>query len=400
MVSKKKRDYYEVLGIEKNANKDEVTKAYRKLALKYHPDKNQDDKDAIEKFKEATEAYEVLADPDKHAAYDQFGFAGIDGSPGGPGGFGFDFDLNDAFRVFRRDFGGLEDLFEAFMGRGGRGVSGFDFFAERGGQRERYGPVPGSDRKYDLEITLEDAAFGLETEIEVPRLETCEECDGSGAKSGKKPVNCPTCEGSGQLKQVRQMGFTQFISVTTCNKCHGEGKIIKDPCPECQGEGKVRKMNKISINIPPGVNSGSHLRIMGKGDDGRRNGPAGNLYVVIYVKPHEFFERYGDDVLCEIPITYTQAVLGAELEVPTLSGSAKMKVPSGTETHKVFRLKGKGIPYLKRNGKGDQYVRVMVKIPKKPSKKRKQLLKQLAQLEKAESISTTQKIFNKFKANK
>lgn len=397
MVKKKKRDYYEVLGLVKDASKDDITKAYRKLALKHHPDKNPDDKGAVEKFKEATEAYEVLVDPDKRAAYDQFGFAGMDGSiGGGPGGVGFNFDLNDAFRVFRRDFGGLEDLFEAFMGRGG----GFDFFAERGGPRERYGPVPGSDRKYELEITLEDAAFGLETEIEVPRLETCEECDGSGAKSGKKPVNCPACEGSGQLKQVRQMGFTQFISVTTCNKCHGEGKIIKDPCSECQGEGKVRNVNRISINIPPGVDSGSHLRIMGKGDDGKRNGPAGNLYVIIYVKPHELFERHGDDVLCEIPITYTQAVLGTELEVPTLKGSAKMKVPAGTETHKVFRLKGKGIPYLKRSGKGDQYVRVVIKVPTKLSRKRKTLLKQLAKLEQVESKSTKQKIFNKFKSKK
>jgi molecular chaperone DnaJ len=396
MTPKKKRDYYEVLDIEKNAGKDEVTKAYRKLALKYHPDRNPDDKDAEEKFKEATEAYEVLSDPEKRAAYDQFGFAGMDGAmDGGPGAVGFDFDINDAFRVFRRDFGGLEDLFEAFFGGRG-GMGGFDFAGRERG-RQRYGPEPGNNRKYELEMTLEDAATGLETEIDVPRLETCKVCKGSGAKSGSKPVDCPACNGAGQLKQARQMGFTQFISVTTCNKCHGEGKVIKNPCDACEGEGRIRKMNKISLEIPAGVDTGSHLRIIGKGDVGRRNGAPGNLYVVIYLKPHDFFERHGDDILCEMPVTYTQAVLGTELEVPTLKGSAKMKVPAGTESHKIFRLKNKGIPHLKHSGKGDQYVKVVVQVPKKISKKHKTLIKQLAKLEKQESKSTTEKIFDKLK---
>jgi molecular chaperone DnaJ len=400
MVTKKKRDYYEVLDIEKNAGKDEITKAYRKLALKYHPDRNSEDKDAEEKFKEATEAYEVLIDPDKRAAYDQFGFAGMDGAiGGGPGGVGFDFDLNDAFRVFRRDFGGLEDLFEAFFGRGGGGMGGFDFTGRERG-RQRYGPEPGRDRKYDLEITLEDAAGGLETEIDVPRLETCNVCNGSGAKSGSKPVDCPVCNGAGQLKQARQMGFTQFISVTTCNKCHGEGKVIKSPCEACEGGGRVRKMNKISLEIPAGVDNGSHLRIIGKGDVGRRNGVPGNLYVVIYVKPHDFFERHGDDLLCEMPISYTQAVLGAEIEVPTLNGSAKMKIPAGTESHKIFRLKSKGIPHLRHNGKGDQYVKAVVQVPRKLSKKRKILLKELAKLERQERKSTKKKILDKLKGKK
>jgi len=396
MSPKKKRDYYEVLDLEKNAGKEEITKAYRKLALKYHPDRNPDDKEAEEKFKEATEAYEVLSDPEKRAAYDQFGFAGMDGAMGGGSG-GYGFDINDAFRVFRRDFGGLEDLFEAFFGRGGMG--GFDFSGRERG-RPRSGPSPGSDRKYELGITLEDAAGGLETEIDVPRLETCTVCKGSGAKSGSKPVECPACNGAGQLKQARQMGFTQFISVTTCNKCHGEGKVIKNPCSECEGEGRVRKMNKISIEIPPGVDSGSHLRIIGKGDVGRRNGEPGNLYVVIYVKPHDFFERHGDDLLCEMPISYTQAVLGTDIEVPTLTGSAKMKVPAGTESHKIFRLKGKGIPHLRHSGKGDQYVKVIVQVPKKISRKRKALLKQLSKLERDERRSTTEKIFDKIKGKK
>jgi molecular chaperone DnaJ len=390
----KKRDYYEVLGVEKSASKDDIAQAYRKLALKYHPDRNQDDKSAEEKFKEATEAYEVLTDPEKREQYDQFGHVGADA---GFGGYGFDFDLNDAFRVFRRDFGGLDDIFEMFMGGPGRGGR-INIYGGRG-THEQSMKRPGEDIKYQLEITLEDAADGLATELDLPRLERCPECEGTGAEEGSEPTSCPECDGTGQQKQVRQMGFTQFISVTTCSKCHGEGKIIKNPCKNCEGEGRIRKVNKISIKIPPGVDSGSHLRIRGKGHDGYRGGPPGNLYVLLYVTDHEFFERRGDDLFCEVPITYAQAALGTQLKVPTLKGSANMKIPSGTQTHTVLRLKGKGIPHFNSDSRGDQYVKVVVKIPTKVNKKMRELIKELEKEEK-KSGRWKKKIMGKFKHDK
>ncbi len=379
-MPEKKRDYYEVLDVDKKASKDEIAKAYRKLALKYHPDRNPGDKEAEVKFKEATEAYEVLNDPEKRAQYDQFGHLGPEA---GFGGFGFDFDLNDAFRVFRRDFGGLDDIFDMFMGGGNRHGPGsrvniFGDFGERG----RTGPRHGEDIKFQLEITLEDAANGMNTEIEVPRLEHCSACSGTGLEAGSKAITCPTCNGSGQQKNVRQMGFTQFISVTTCGKCHGEGKIIKNPCKKCGGEGRERKINKIAIKIPPGVDTGSHLRIRNKGHDGQNGAPPGNLYILIYVQEHDFFDRRGDDLACEIPITYSQAALGAKIKVPTLNGSANMKIPPGTQTHTIFRLKNKGLPRFDGNGKGDQYVKVIIKTPTKTNKKLRELLKKLDEEEK------------------
>jgi molecular chaperone DnaJ len=386
-----KRDYYEILGVEKKASKDEIAKAYRKLALKYHPDRNPDDKNAEVKFKEATEAYEVLTDSEKRAQYDQFGHVVAEA---GFGGFGFDFDLNDAFRVFRRDFGGLDDIFDIFMS-GNRG-SRVNIFGDMN-RRARRGGIPGEDIKFQFEITLEDAAEGMTTELDIPRLEKCPDCNGSGTKAGSEPVSCPVCEGSGQQKQVRQMGFTQFISVTTCPNCHGEGKIIKDPCKNCDGEGRIRKINKISIKIPPGVDSGSHLRIKGKGHDGKKNGPSGNLYVVIFVSEHEFFERRGNDLFCEIPITYSQAVLGAKTKVPTLKGSATMDIPPGTQTHTIFRLKGKGLPYFEGSENGDQYVKVIIKTPKKLNKKMRELLKELNK-EEQKIGGWKKKILNKFKS--
>lgn len=397
-MPEEKRDYYEVLGIARDASKEDVSKAYRKLALKYHPDRNPDNKEAEIKFKEATEAYEVLTDPEKRAQYDQFGHVS---GEAGFGGYGFDFDINDAFRVFRRDFGGLDEIFEMFMGGGRRGTQAghrdrFDIFSEYGG-RDRSGPMTGEDIKYEFEITLEDAATGMETELDVPRLENCSVCKGTGAAEGSEPITCPACNGGGQQKSVRQMGFTQFISVTTCNNCRGEGKIIKNPCKECGGEGRVRKVNRISIKIPPGVDTGSHLRIRNKGHQGIRGGPPGNLYVVIFVSEHEFFDRRGESVLCEVPITYTQAVLGTKLKVPTLSGSANMKVPPGTQTHTVFRLVGKGLPRFGGRGSGDQYVKVIVKTPKKVNKQMRQLLAKL-QEEEEKSGGLKKKILKKFKS--
>jgi molecular chaperone DnaJ len=380
-MAEKKRDYYEVLGVDKNATKDKIAKAYRKLALKYHPDRNPDDKEAVIKFKEATEAYEVLTDTQKRAQYDQFGHLGPDV---GLGGYGFDFDINDAFRVFRRDFGGLDEIFDMFMGGANRrgGSSGrVNIFGDFGG-RERTGPTSGEDIKYQLEITLEDAAKGMDTEIDIPRLEHCPKCEGSGVAAGSKAITCPECDGSGQQKQVRQMGFTQFISVTTCSKCRGEGKIIKNPCKNCGGEGRVRKINKISIKIPPGVDNGSHLRIKSKGHDGHRGGPPGNLYIVVFVHEHDFFERRGEDVLCEIPITYSQAAVGTKIKVPTLNGSANMKIPPSTQTHTIFRLNGKGLPRFNDTGKGDQYVKVIIKTPKKINKRIRSLLEKIEEEEK------------------
>lgn len=393
-MPEKKRDYYEVLGVKKDASKDKIAKAYRKLALKYHPDRNPDDNEAENKFKEATEAYEVLTDTEKRAQYDQFGHLGAEA---GFGGFGFDFDLNDAFRVFRRDFGGLDDIFEMFMGSGpGRGTR-VNIFGDMN-RHSRTSGIPGEDIKYQLEITLEDAADGMTTELDIPRLEKCPECNGTGAEAGSEPVNCPSCDGSGQQKQVRQMGFTQFISVTTCPNCRGEGKILKNPCENCDGESRIRKVNKISIKIPPGIDTGSHLRIKGKGHDGRKGGFPGNLYVLIYVQDHDYFERRGDDLFCEIPITYSQAVLGTKIKVPTLKGSATMNVPSGTQTHTIFRLKGKGLPYFGGDGRGDQYVKVVLKTPTKVNKKFRELIKEMEK-EEQKIGGWKKKLLKKFKSN-
>ena len=376
MAEKKKRDYYEVLGVDKSVGEEDITKAYRKLALKYHPDRNPDSEEATEKFKEATEAYEVLTDSQKRERYDQFGFAGTEE---GAGGFGFDFDLNDAFRVFRRDFGGFGDIFEMFMGGtegmgSGSPFSGFDSF---GGNRRRYdGPRKGADIRYDLEISFEDAAFGIEKEIEVPITEICPTCDGTGAKPGTKPITCPACDGAGQLKTVRSMGFTQIVSVMPCNKCRGEGKIIKESCPKCHGNKTIKNDRKIELDIPPGVDTGSHLRVQSKGDSGINGGPPGNLYVVVHVEAHEIFERHGDNVLCEVPISFVQAALGAEIEVPTLDGAAKIRIPTGSQTDTIFRLKGKGIPHLQGHGRGDQFVKAVIQTPTKLTRRQKELLRE------------------------
>lgn len=371
----KKRDYYEVLGVKKDASEKEISDAYRKLALKYHPDRNPDNAEAEGKFKEATEAYEVLNDSEKRAQYDQFGHAGLNAA-GGPGGYGFNFDMNDALRAFQRDFGGF-DIFKMFgesedeMGFFGRGRRPVDPFA----------PRRGKDIQYLLEIPFKDAAFGFKTEITVPRKVTCDSCDGMGTAGGEKPSECPECGGSGQVKHARQMGFTQFISYTGCGKCQGNGYIIRKECKTCNGRGYTSKDKKISVNIPAGVDSGMHLRLTGKGDEGPYGGPPGNLFVVISVDNHDFFDRHGDDLLCELPITYSQAVLGTSLEIPTLTGKTKIDIPAGTQTHTVFRLKGKGIPHLRGGGNGDLYVKVTIKTPRKLKKREKELIKELSRVE-------------------
>lgn len=349
-----KRDYYELLGVSRNASVEEIKKAYRKLARQYHPDANPDDQNAEAKFKEISEAYVVLCDPEKRASYDRFGHAGVDGQ--GFGGF------NGGFG----DFSGLGDIFEMFFG---------------GGTRRRTGPERGSDIRADLEISLKEAAFGLEREIKVPRVETCSTCGGSGAAAGSKPVTCSACEGSGQVQFAQSTPFGRIVQSRTCDRCRGTGQIIEKPCPTCRSAGQVRKTRSIKVKVPPGVDTGSRLRLTGEGEAGLRGGPPGDLYVYIHVKPHRIFSREGDDLICEMSISFAQAALGDELEVPTLEGDAKLKVPEGTQSGTIFRLKGKGVPHVSGYGRGDQHVRVKVVTPTKLSDKQRDLLKEFSRLD-------------------
>lgn len=353
-----KRDYYEVLGVDKNASEDEIKKAYRRLAKKYHPDLNKDHpEEAAEHFKECSEAYEVLSDPQKKARYDQYGHAGVDpnfGGGGGYGGAGFDgFDVGDIFSSF---FGG-----------------GF------GGGGRRNGPRKGRDVHTHATITFEDAAFGKEIEVSFGRVENCADCGGTGAKKGTSPTTCPICNGKGQVNSVQNTPFGQFQSSRTCSRCQGKGTIVENPCPKCRGKGKVRRNVKEKINIPAGIADGQTVSRSGAGDPGTNGGPNGDLLIEITVKPHEFFIRQGNDVLCDIPITFVQAALGAEMEVPTLDGKVKYTIPEGTQTGAMFRLKGKGIPGLYGKGRGDQYVRVTVEVPKNLSREQKDLLRQFGE---------------------
>lgn len=365
-----KRDPYEVLGVARDASPEEIKKAYRRLARKYHPDVNPNDKEAEEKFKEVKEAFDILSDENRRANYDRFGHT--DEAGFGAGGFG------QGFSGF-----GFEDIFESFFGGGMR-------------SRRPTGPERGSDLRYDLEISLKEAAFGLDTTITIPRDETCGTCDGSGAKPGSGAEKCSHCGGSGQRQTVRSTAFGRFVSVTTCEACGGEGRIIRDKCSHCHGTGRVRRERKIEVKIPPGVDSGSRLRINGEGEAGLRGGPPGDLYVVIHVKPHPKFKRQGNDIIIDIPITFTQAALGAEIEVPTLDGEAKLKIPEGTQTGTKFRLRGKGIPYLRGHGRGDQHVRVNVRTPQKLSAKQRELLKEFARLS-GEDTPQERGIFDKVK---
>jgi molecular chaperone DnaJ len=354
-----KRDYYEILGVAKNAGEDEVKQAYRKLAIRYHPDKNKGNPESEEKFTEATEAYEVLRDPKKRASYDKFGHEGVAGFEGfGRGAYT---DFSDIFGDFD-----LGDIFEGFFGSG--------FGTRRTGKRARRG----SDIQYDLGINLEDAAFGKEAQIEIPRRETCSTCSGTGSAAGTKPTVCPVCNGIGQVRQTQG-----FFSITqTCYKCRGEGKIISSPCRTCGGSGLVQKKRKITVKIPAGVESGSRLKISSEGEQGPNGGLSGDLYVVIHTKKHPVFERHGNDIINIIDISFPLACLGGEIEVPTISGkNAKMKIPQGTENQQIFRMKGNGIPYLGSYGRGDQLVKVNIRVPKKLSPRQKELLQEFSKLE-------------------
>jgi molecular chaperone DnaJ len=345
-----KRDYYQVLGVERAAAPEEIKKAYRKLAVKYHPDKNPGDKAAEEKFKELGEAYEVLSDPEKRGAYDRYGHQAF--SPGGMGGgFRGGGGMHDPFEVFREVFGGA----------GGGGIFENIFGEGFGGGSERGGRGRGSDLRYDMRISFLEAARGVEKEIEISKLQPCDTCEGSGAEPGSKVTTCPTCGGHGQVAVTR--GF--FNIAQTCPKCRGAGQIIQKPCHACRGEGRVEKTATIKIKVPAGVEDGTRLRSSGQGEGGVRGSPAGDLYVVLHVEPHEIFQRDGTDLFCNVPISFAKAALGGEVKVPTLDGSAILRVPAGTPSHKVFRLRGKGLPDVHGRGIGDLHVKIYVEVPTK-----------------------------------
>ena len=346
-----KEDYYKTLGVDRNTQPDEIKKRYRQLALKYHPDRNPGNKEAEEKFKEAAEAYEVLSDPEKRQIYDRYGHEGLRGT-------GF------------QGFAGFEDIFSSF------GDIFEDIFGFSSGRRSRTAARAGADFRYDLKISFMDAAFGTTTEIELEKYQQCSDCGGSGAAAGSEPVVCPECNGRGQV--TRATGF--FSISTTCSRCGGTGQIIEHPCAVCHGSGKEKIRKSVQLRIPGGVETGSRLRLRGEGEAGEFGGPSGDLYVFIYVEPHEFFEREGSDILCKIPVSMTQAALGASVEVPTLNGDEKVKIPKGTQHGKVFKLKGKGIPHLRGHGRGDQLVQTVIKIPTNLKGKEEKLLKEFAKL--------------------
>lgn len=358
-----KRDYYEVLGVPKNASKEDIKKAYRKLAVKYHPDRNPGDEKAEEMFKEATEAYEVLYDDKRRQAYDQFGFAGVEGMGTGAGGQGF-----SGFRDFEDIFGDFGDIFGSFFGGGG-GRSGR---SDRGVRR-------GADLRYNLDISFKDAVFGTRVEVSYDRHVTCPSCGGNGAETGSGRKVCPTCGGSGQVR--RSSGF--FSIASPCPTCNGEGYVIDNPCTMCHGSGVISKHQKLKVTIPPGIESGKRINIPGQGDAGPNGGPAGDLFVYVRVRPHDFFERHGNDIYCVVPISFTQAALGAEIMVPTLEGKkVKVRVPPGTQNGKILRLKNEGVPHLHNSTRrGDLYIKIRVDVPKHLSSRAKSLLKELAEME-------------------
>lgn len=375
-----KRDYYEILGVDKNASLEEIKRTYRKLALKYHPDRNPTNKkEAEERFKEISEAYAVLSDPQKRTQYDQFGHAGIDSR----------YTYEDIFRG--ADFSSIfedlgirgsifEDIFEDF------GI----FTGTRRGRRRR-----GSDLQYDLEITFEEAAFGTTKDFAIPRHEICPSCKGEGAAPGHGKIKCPDCGGAGQISTSHGFGF--FFS-RTCGRCQGEGAIIEKPCQKCKGTGRVVVERKINVKIPAGIESGMRLRISGEGEAGLRGGQRGDLYVLVYVKPHEIFERHNSDILCEVPITIVQAALGTEINVPTLEGKVKMNVPAGTQSGKIFRLKGKGIPNLQGpSGRGDEHVRIIVETPTNLNAEQRRFLEEFAKASGEDVFPKSKSFMNKLK---
>ena len=360
MATTNKRDYYEVLGVERNASEEQVKRAYRKLAVKFHPDKNPDDPQAEEKFKELGEAYDVLMDAQKRAAYDRFGHAAF--APGGSGFGGATF--HDPFEIFREVFGGGGfggGIFETFFG-GGSG---------RTEDRRR-----GSDLRYDMEVKLEEAVFGIEKQIEIEKLDTCDKCGGSGAQPGSHAIRCPSCGGRGQV--ISSRGFFQISQ--TCPRCHGAGEIIEKPCQKCRGDGRIEKLSRINLKIPAGIREGTRLRSLNNGEAGINGGPPGDLYVVIHIKEHKIFQREGDDLYCEVPIPFWVATLGGEIDVPTLQGRAHLKVPAGTQSGQMFKLRGKGIINVNGRSHGDLFARLIVEVPSRLDAEQRRKLEEFAAL--------------------
>ncbi|WP_295857730.1 molecular chaperone DnaJ [uncultured Oscillibacter sp.] len=377
-MAEQKRDYYEVLGVSRSATEDEIKKAYRKLAKANHPDLNPGDKAAEARFKEINEAYEVLSDKDKKARYDQYGHAGVDpnfGAGGGYGGAGF-------------DFGDLGDIFGSFFGGGFGG-------AQR--RSNPNAPQRGESIRQSLAITFEEAAFGCEKAVTVDRYVACETCKGSGCEPGSSPETCPECHGSGTVQTRRQTPLGVFASTGPCQRCGGKGRIINKPCKDCYGTGMIRRRHTIEAKIPAGIDDGQTISIRGQGHAGRNGGPAGDLLITITVKPHELFRREGNSVLCEAPITFAQAVLGAELEIPTIDGKVKYTLPEGTQTGTTFRLKGKGIPLLNGRGRGDQYVTVYIETPRNLTKAQKEALMKFADSVGDNNYEDRRRFFKKFK---
>lgn len=366
-----KRDYYEVLGVNKEASGDEIKKAYRKLAKQYHPDVNKDKNDSTDKFKEASEAYEVLSNDQKRSQYDSYGHAAFNpGAQGGGGSDGFD------------GFGGFGDIFDSFFG-GGRT------------SRQRTGAVRGSDLRMEMSITFEDAAFGISKEVHLNKDVACEACNGTGAKKGTQAQTCTTCGGAGQIRKQSNTAFGSFVNVVDCPDCGGKGTIIKDPCSDCGGRGVIKKLKKLKVNIPAGIDNGQVITLRDEGGAGQRGGPSGDLQIYIYVQPHKYFTREGYELYIEMPVSFVDATLGAELVVPTLDGKAKYKMNAGTQTGTVFRLKDKGIQHLRSSRKGDLYVKVKVEVPKKLSEKQKSILRDYDNATKEKSKSFFERVKGK-----
>lgn len=367
-MADKPRDLYEILGVNKNATDDEIKKAYKTLARKYHPDLNQDDREGAErKMKELNVAYEILKDPKKRAQYDQFGFAAFQNGGGGGGGGAQDFDFGDIFGGGGAGGFGFDmsDIFDTFFG-GGR----------RSSRQPQRGPERGADLRYDLNITFEEAAFGVEKTIKVPRMEACDECGGTGAKKGTSPETCPDCQGTGMRRTTTRTAFGMFSNARPCERCHGTGQFIKNPCGHCHGTGKVRVESEVKVTVPKGVDSGNRLRINGKGQAGERGGDPGDLYIYLNIKHHPIFSRDGQSVHCELPITFVQAALGATVEAPTVHGKVELKIPEGTQSGQVLKIRGKGIPALRGESVGDEFVKIKVLTPQNLSARQKELLRE------------------------
>ena len=381
-MAQEKRDYYEVLGISKGASEEEIKKAYKKLARKYHPDVNPGDKDAEEKFKEINEANAVLSDPAKKARYDQFGFAGVDpnygaGGPGwGDGAAGF-------------DFGDLGDIFGSFFGGGFGGFGG--------STQRRNAPQRGESIRVSVSISFTEAAFGCEKSVTIDRTESCPTCKGSGCAEGTTPEVCSECRGTGTVQVRRQTPMGVFSSTSACPKCGGKGKIIHQPCDDCRGSGFVRRRRTVQVSIPEGIDNGQTISLRGQGHAGKNGGPSGDLLITVMVKPHELFRREGTSVYCEAPITFTQAVLGTELEIPTIDGKVKYTIPEGTQTGTTFRLKGKGIPVLNGRGRGDQFVTVYIETPQNLTREQKDALRKFSELLGESNYEKQKSFFKKFK---